>query len=56
MKYLFQNKKEFIISLFVSCFTTLPNAKNANENKAILKTCLLPKSEFMGILKYIINY
>ena len=30
--------------------------KMDNENKAILKTCLLPKSEFMGILKYIINY
>ena len=26
------------------------------ENIVLLKTCLLPKHEFMGILKYIINY
>ena len=26
------------------------------ENQVLFKTCLLPKNEFMGIMKYIINY
>ena len=61
------DKKQYLLFLSLGLFllrTKLNNDQFSNsikinnldyENKAILKTCRLPKNNFLGILKYIVN-